>query len=624
MESLDLYTFSGRGYGVSFFDQLVSRVSQLLYHLDFYVPADKVSLKQKYINRVMERYIPLYLSNYHKTRYSIDTLSTGKSVSSVTAGDDNGLMDSPWPMKCHDQRHTGCSPYSTASNNGVLLWSFKTGAPIDAGIVISSDGTIYFGCHNNYLYALYPNGTLKWKYKTGGWIWCSPAIGSDGTIYVGSWDCKLYAVNPDGSLKWRFPAGQVITSSPVIDNDDIIYFGVMGPGYKGRVYALYPNGTVKWYYDTGDWITSDPALGEDGTLYIGSCDNYLYTINPNGTLKWRYKTGDYIKGPPSIDKDGTIYFNSFDDYLYALYPNGTLKWKCKVGYGSETNPSIGPDGTIYVGGKYLYAIYPNGSLKWKFNLGYDRHIAQSSPAISSDGIIYVGTNIHETDGGEIIAINPDGTERWRRMIANTFVDSSPCIDQNGIIYIGSTSSDQFTGYSFGVLYAFGEGTLTPPDPPVIEGPGEGKTDEWYWFNFTGYSCVDIGVDGIGVSYFVDWGDGSSTGWTHSFNSGEKISLDHHYTEKGTYVIKAKVRDVFYGLESGWSYHTINITKKKNNPLEILLLNLCVFNRLKIHLEELMGGGGTTYPTTQHILPIHFYPNTHQKQKILYIISQGLI
>ncbi|HXK70393.1 MAG TPA: PQQ-binding-like beta-propeller repeat protein, partial [Caldisericia bacterium] len=38
------------------------------------------------------------------------------------------------------------------------------------------------------------NGTLKWKFKTDGMVQSPPAIGSDGTIYVGSNDGYLYAI----------------------------------------------------------------------------------------------------------------------------------------------------------------------------------------------------------------------------------------------------------------------------------------------------------------------------------------------------------------------------------------------------------------------------------------------
>jgi outer membrane protein assembly factor BamB len=36
----------------------------------------------------------------------------------------------------------------------------------------------------------------------GGAVYSSPAVGSDGTVYVGSQDYYLYAINPGGTLKW--------------------------------------------------------------------------------------------------------------------------------------------------------------------------------------------------------------------------------------------------------------------------------------------------------------------------------------------------------------------------------------------------------------------------------------
>jgi len=100
-----------------------------------------------------------------------------------------GPMDSPWPMKCHDNRHTGMSSYSTADNPGIEKWRFKCGEIsgwVEGGIVIGDDGTLYFGDLDYYFYALNPDGSLKWKYKTGGHITSTPAIDEDGTIYVGS------------------------------------------------------------------------------------------------------------------------------------------------------------------------------------------------------------------------------------------------------------------------------------------------------------------------------------------------------------------------------------------------------------------------------------------------------
>jgi len=360
-----------------------------------------------------------------------DPLSTGVSSTRCVGGD--GLMDSPWPMKCHDQRHSGRSPYSTSNNSGAILWKFKCDW-VEGGIVADNDGTIYFGS-SWYLYALYPDGSLKRRYKTGGDVTSSPAIGSDGTVYVGSYDGYLYAVNSDGSLKW----------------------------------------------------------------------------------------------------------------------------KCKIGYGSETNPPIGPDGTIYVGGSRLYAVNPvDGSLKWVFDLGPGRHIHQSSPAISSDGIVYVGVDINDTDGGEVVAVDPDGSICWRCFIANNWVESSPCIGEGGVVYIGSSWMNRSTGESYGYLYAFGHGNV-PPEKPTINGPSSGKVGETYSYAFT---AVDGNNDDL--FYYVRWGDGSRTGWIGPYKSGETITLNHTWSRRGSFIIQAKAKDI-YGLESGWS------TLEVSMPLDELVM-----------------------------------------------------
>ena len=68
----------------------------------------------------------------------------------------------------------------------------------------------------------------------------------------------------------------------------------------------------------------------------------------------------------------------------------------------DSSPAIGTDGTIYVGSrdKNLYAINPDGSKKWAFKTG---NWVTSPPAIGSDGTIYVGSK-----DKNLYPISPDG------------------------------------------------------------------------------------------------------------------------------------------------------------------------------------------------------------------------
>ena len=556
-----------------------------------------------------------------------------------------GPMDSPWPMKCYDNKHTSQSPYSTADNPYQEKWKFECNH-MESSVIIDNDNNIYFGSFKSKLYALNPNGTLKWKYNTGQIIWSTPAIAEDGTVYIGSWDHYLHAINPNGTRKWKFNANDAnVDSSPAIAEDGTIYIGTLWSlGDGGKIFAVNPDGTEKWRYQTGWHITSDPAIGEDGTIYIGSGDKYLYAMNPNGTLKWRFKTGDEIHGDPSIAEDGTIYIGSYDDYLYAIYPNGTIRWKIKLGYGTSGNPSIASDSTIYMGGAKLYAVNPNGTLKWSFTLGTNQAIDKSSPAISSDGTIYIGTMRNDLDGGFIIAVNPDGTERWSKKIANYGCWSSPAIGPDGAIYIGSDSYDE--GNSYGYLYAFNRGELkanadgphyglkddpvefsgsatggyqpysynwdfgdtytsdeqnpqhkyttqgnytvtltvtddtgntsddytwawiqdgnSPPDTPDIDGPNHGIEKKLYTYTFT-----TTDAEGLQVWYYIDWDDGSNTGWIGPYNSGIVITKEHKWIEQGTYTIKCKAKDP-YDDESPYGELTVKMPRDKAISNSLLL------------------------------------------------------
>ena len=470
----------------------------------------------------------------------------------------DGPMDSAWPMKCHDTHHTSQSPYSTEDNPLEEMWTFRTTGHIRSGMIIGDDDTIYFGCFDGYLHALNQYGSEKWRYKTGMWIWSTPAIDEDGTIYVTSYDDYLHAVNPDGTLKWKFLSLASITSSPAIADDGTIYFGTMWSlGDGGQIFAVNPNGTEKWQYQTGYHVTSDPAIGDDGTIYVGSGDYYLYAMNPNGTLKWRFQTGDYIKGHPSIADDGTIFINSFDDNVYAVNPDGTEKWRFGGANSGGNSASIASDGTIYIYGDAIYAMNPNGSLKWTFDTGSNWHAGGSSPAISADGTIFIGTTFsegHSNDGGEIVAVNPDGTEKWRKHIAEEQVQSSPCIGEDGTVYIGSASTT-YAGSTYGYLHAFGEWDPTAPEAPSINGETQGYYGESYDYTF-----VSNDPENQDIRYYIEWGDDTYEDWIGPYSSGQEITVNHTWDEEKTYTIRAKAKDTL-DVESPWS--TLKVTMPVN-------------------------------------------------------------
>jgi glucose dehydrogenase len=71
---------------------------------------------------------------------------------------------------------------------------------------------------------------------------------------------------------------------------------------------------------------------------------------------------------------------------------GVKLWEFETGGSVDSSPAIGSDGTVYVGSRdnKLYAINGKSGVKlWEFETG---SYVSSSPAIGSDGTVYVGSH----------------------------------------------------------------------------------------------------------------------------------------------------------------------------------------------------------------------------------------
>ncbi|MBC7173101.1 MAG: PQQ-like beta-propeller repeat protein, partial [Polyangiaceae bacterium] len=85
--------------------------------------------------------------------------------------------------------------------DGAERWSFAVTVSesndlgVSSGPLVDREGRIYFGAHDNYLYALTPEGQLLWTFGAEGDIDTPPVLGRDGVLYFGSDDGRLYAIS---------------------------------------------------------------------------------------------------------------------------------------------------------------------------------------------------------------------------------------------------------------------------------------------------------------------------------------------------------------------------------------------------------------------------------------------
>jgi PKD repeat protein len=100
-----------------------------------------------------------------------------------------------------------------------------------------------------------------------------------------------------------------------------------------------------------------------------------------------------------------------------------------------------------------------------------------------------------------------------------------------------------------------------PDTPTITGPTSGTAGEEYEYTFT---ISD--PDGDSMYIWVEWFlDDPSAHWEGPHDSGEEITLTHTYDEEGTYIIRAKTKDV-YDAESDWGTLEVSMPKGKSATL----------------------------------------------------------
>ena len=95
-----------------------------------------------------------------------------------------------------------------------------------------------------------------------------------------------------------------------------------------------------------------------------------------------------------------------------------------------------------------------------------------------------------------------------------------------------------------------------PNTPEITGPSNGKTGEELQYTF-----VTTDPNGDDVYYYIEWGDGTNTGWIGPYSSGEEVTESHSWSSQGAYTISAKAKDTDEN-EGLSGIFTINIPRNK--------------------------------------------------------------
>ena len=254
------------------------------------------------------------------------------------------------------------------------VWEYSVGTSIVRGsVVLDSSENIYFVLQTNvspndysgssfYLRSISPSGVFRWDVPIDGVGvnnvgMLAPAIGASDTIYVVSETAM--AVNTSGASIYNVdPSGSGdlgAMNSPILDDSENLYFSA-----GSVVYSLNSAGATRWSYDPGTGANSYSSLAfnnERNAVFTAIGDT-IYKINTaDGTLAWSYRptgvSGEF-RATPAIDGTGNVYIGNksdADSVLYAIKSDGSgLLWKQEqIQADLYSSPTISRDDVLYIG-----------------------------------------------------------------------------------------------------------------------------------------------------------------------------------------------------------------------------------------------------------------------------------
>ncbi len=108
----------------------------------------------------------------------------------------------------------------------------------------------------------------------------------------------------------------------------------------------------------------------------------------------------------------------------------------------------------------------------------------------------------------------------------------------------------------------------PPSKPTVNGPATGEINKEY-----AYSCRAVDQDGDTLNYFIDWGDGTNSGWLGPYDSGDTCQSSHSWQKRGDYRMRVQAKDN-RNLTSEWAELSISMPKIHTyNPITQLIPKL---------------------------------------------------
>ncbi len=357
-------------------------------------------------------------------------LSIGNSYSQSTAS---------WPFYRSDASLSG-----RAKVDGPvipdLFWVKNLGLEKIESPVVNAEGTIIFTSRGDkYVYALNKDGSEKWRFShklpsgSNETFSHPPTLGRDGTVYVGTEEGGFFAINLNGSLKWRVSVGGYVGIAPNVDNNGNLYLACD----DAQLYVFNPAGNLLCIGSLdGLKPNNAPAIVSNKQIYVPAGNSiFVFNLSCERIARWIFPSLEEVAWVVGNTSGSTLYAGSLSKPVVLALDAQTGKqiwsYSYDARFGRPSQSALGPDGTIYFAGfdaGLLVALNPNGKEKWTHDQGSARY--KTMPVVDASGDIYI---VNETLG--LAAFAPNKTLLWN--LPNVQCKYSPAFGLDGTLYVPS-------------------------------------------------------------------------------------------------------------------------------------------------------------------------------------------
>ena len=342
----------------------------------------------------------------------------------------------PWPMFRRCPSGSGRSRFR-GPDGPAMRWSktlapypFASTGPASDGVVsspaIAADGTIFVGTASA-LAALSPQGELLWSFATGAVVDASPAIAADGTVVFGALDGRVHGVSQSGEPRFEYVTGGPVASSAVIAEDGTILVG----SDDGKLHAIGPDGAPRWTYAAGGAIRTAPAIAPDGTIVVAAPDG-VHAVTAAGKLVWKAASTSALLASPMLDASARVVAGASLLRAYDV-ATGAVAWSLPLATPPRGSASLFEGGDVLVPATPSLRVSPSGDVVWSKQ---PPAMPWSSAAVDAQGRAYLSA------GFAIYALGDAGGTLWQAQ--GGVMTSSPAIGADGALYVSAVVSGNTT------------------------------------------------------------------------------------------------------------------------------------------------------------------------------------